>query len=125
MRRTLILTTVSTVALTIGLGVGATMAGSSPISEAAMASMMDTANGGHMGDTDDMTSMMNGVDMYNMMGADDMNAMHTAMHAALADTVDADALAACDAAHEAMTTSTKPSSTGMPGHAAHHPGSQP
>ena len=127
MRRTLILTTISTVALTIGLGVGATMAGSSPISGAAnMTSMMNATNRGHMGDIDDMTSMMNGVDMTSMMGTGGMEAMHTAMHNALAGTVPADVLAACDTAHDAMTTSTAPGSTGMPaGHAAHHPGSQP
>jgi hypothetical protein len=125
MRRTLFLATIGTVALTIGLGVGATMAGSSPISGAAnLTSMMTAANGGRTGDIGDMTSMMNGVDMSNMMGTNGMEAMHTAMHNALADTVHADALAACDTAHEAMTTSTTPA-TGMPGHAAHHTGSQP
>ena len=122
MRRTLILTTISTVALTIGLGVGATLAGSSPISGAAnMTSMMTAASGGHMDDTDGMTSMMNGIDMTSMMGTNGMEAMHTAMHDALAGTVDADALAACDTAHDAMTTPA----TGMSGHAAHHTGSQP
>jgi hypothetical protein len=126
MRRTLILTSIATVALTIGLGVGATMAGSSPISGAAnMTSMMNAVKGGHMGDIGDMTSMMNGVDMTSMMGTNGMEAMHTAMHAALAGTVPADVLAACDTAHDAMTTSTAPASTGMTDHAAHHPVSQP
>ncbi len=126
MRRTLILTTIGTVVLTIGLGVGATMAGSSSISGAAnMTSMMNAANGGHMGDIDDMTSMMNGVDITSMMGTGGMDAMHAAMHDALAGTVPADVLAACDAAHDAMTTSTAPVSANMPGHAAHHPGTQP
>ena len=125
MRRTLILTTISTVALTIGLGVGATMAGSSPISGTAMTTMMNAASSRDMGDTDGMTSMMNGADMTSMMGTEGMDAMHTAMHATLADAVDPEALAACDTAHEAMTASTTAGSTGMSGHAAHHPGNQP
>ena len=82
MRRTLILTTIGAVALTLGLGVGATLAGSSPISRA---TNMMTTNGGHMGDIGDMTAMMNGVDTTSMMGTDGMKAMHTAMHDALAD----------------------------------------
>lgn len=127
MRRTLMLTTIVAVALTVGLGVGAALAGNSPISGAAnMTSMTSIAKGGHMGDGDDMASMMNGVDMTSMMGANGMEAMHTAMHDALAGTVDADALAACEIAHDAMTTSSALATPGTPaGHAAHHPGSQP
>ena len=68
MRRTLILTTIGTVALTIGLGVGATMAGSSPIPPpAGMPSVTMTGKRRHMNDVDDMTSMMNGNDMTSMM----------------------------------------------------------
>lgn len=123
MRRTLILTSIGAIALTVGLGVGAALAGNSSMSRAT--NMMSAAKAGHMAHSDDMTSMMNGVDMTNMMSAGGMEAMHRAMHAALAGTVDAEALAACDTAHEAMTTSTTPGLSAMPGHAAHHPGSQP
>lgn len=122
MRRTMIIGAISATALTIGLGVGATLAASDPTPPLPVASV--TMTNGHMNDVNDMTSMMNGVDMTSMMGMGGMEAMHTAMHDALAGTVDADTLAACNTAHDAMTTSTTPA-TGMSGHAAHHPGSQP
>ena len=126
MRRTMIIGAIGATALTIGLGVGATLAASDPAPTTPSVTMMDAMSGNHMNNIENMTSMMNGVDVTSMMGAGDMDAMHTAMHDALAGTVDADALAACDTAHDAMTTSSAPATPGMPaGHAAHHPGSQP
>ena len=124
MRRTMIIGAISATALTIGLGVGATLAASNPTPPPPVAAV--TMTGNHMNDVNNMTSMMNGNGMTNMMDAGGMEAMHTTMHEALAGTVDADTLAACDTAHDAITTSTTPASTGMPaGHAAHHTGSQP
>ena len=126
MRRTLILGTISAIALTVGLGVHATFAsGTSLPTGDEMITMMDTANRGNMPDADDMTSMMGGVDMTNMMDTDGMNAMHTAMHEALRGSAAADLLAACDLAHGSMPSSM-PSSADFPsGHAEHHPGVQP
>ena len=126
MRRTMIIGAISATALTIGLGVGATLAASDPTPTTPTVTMTDAMSGNHMNDIEDMPSMMNGVDRTSMMGMGGMEAMHTAMHDALAGTVDADALAACDTAHDAMTTSSARATPGMPaGHAAHHPGSQP
>ncbi len=126
MRRTMIIGAIGATALTIGLGVGATLAASDPTPTTPTVTMTDAMSGNHMNDIEDMPSMMNGVDVTSMMGAGDMDAMHTAMHDALAGTVEADALAACDTAHDAMTTSSAPATPGMPaGDAAHHPGSQP
>ena len=128
MRRTMIIGAIGATALTIGLGVGvgATLAASDPAPTTPTVTMTDAMSGNHMNNIEDMTSMMTGVDVTSMMGVGDMEAMHTAMHDALAGTVDADALAACDAAHDAMTTSSARATPGMPaGHAAHHPGGQP
>ena len=122
MRRTMIIGAIGATALTIGLGVGATLAASEPIPHLPVESV--SMPDGHMDDVNDMTSMMKGNGMTNMMDAGGMESMHRAMHDVLAGTIDADALAACDTAHDAMTTKTT-SATGVPGHAAHHPGSQP
>ena len=122
MRRTMIIGAISATALTIGLGVGATLAASDPTPRPPVAAV--TMTGNHMNDVNDMTSMMSGNGMANMMDATGMDAMHTSMHQAIANSVPADVLAACDTAHAATTSSTT-SATGTSGHAAHHPGSQP
>jgi hypothetical protein len=84
MRRTLILGAVTATTLTIGLGVGATMAASDPLppTSTSAVAMIDAMNGAHMTDADDMTSMMSGRGMATTMDADGMDAMHTAMHQA-------------------------------------------
>ena len=68
------------------------------------------------------TSQMPNMD--SMMTAD-MSAMHSMMHQMMKGTVDDDVLAACDAAHAAMTdpTVTMPAQGGTQ-HEAHHPGTQ-
>ena len=70
-----------------------------------------------------MTGDMDG--MAAMMGSADMSAMHSMMHQMMKGTVDDDVLAACDAAHAAMTdpTVTMPAQGGTQ-HEAHHPGTQ-
>ena len=65
MRRKIILGAVGATALTIGLGVGATLSANSD-------STPPTSTGS--------ITMMDGTDMTTMMGADGMAAMHTAMH---------------------------------------------
>lgn len=124
MRRTMIIGAIGATALTIGLGVGATLAASNPTSPLPVASV--TMTDSHMNDVSDMTSMMTGVDMTSMMGTNGMDAMHTSMHLALAGSVPADVLAACDAGHASMSDGQAPSSTDQgSSHAAHHPGDQP
>lgn len=124
MRRTMIIGAISATALTIGLGVGATLAASDPTPPLPVASV--TITDGHMNDVNDMTSMMNGNGMTNMMDTKDMNAMHTSTHQAIAGSLPADVLAACDAGHASMSDAQAPSSTDQASnHAAHHPGGQP
>ena len=134
MRRTIILSAVGTIALTIGLGVSATLASGATYSSnpATSIPMMGSANdnmmkGTGMDDmmgTDAMTSMMNGSGTGNMMGADGMDAMHSAMHDALSGGVPADVLAACDTAHASMSSTTSPRNSLDAAHTAHHPGTQ-
>jgi hypothetical protein len=128
MRRRMIIGAVSATALTIGLGVGATLAAGEPTPPAPIApvTMTDAMTGTHMNDVEDMTSMMNGNAMSNMMDASGMDSMHTTMHQASAGRVPADVLAACSDVHAAMNTAQGPSSTDLPSnHSAHHPGGQP
>ncbi len=128
MRRTIIIGAIGATALTIGLGVGATLAASDPTPPTAptAVSMTDAMTGTHMNDIEAMTSMMNGNGMANMMDADRMGAMHTIMHEALEGGVPADVLAACDDAHTTMSSEQAQSSTDLASnHDAHHPGSQP
>jgi hypothetical protein len=128
MRRTLILTALGATTLAIGLGVGATLASANPAqpSPTAATTMMANGNGGQMHDGTGMTPMMGSIGMTGM-DADDMNAMHTTMHAAMSDRMSADQLAACDSVHAGITNGQ--SSNTMPGpnadHAAHHQGIQP
>jgi hypothetical protein len=74
-----------------------------------------------------MTQMMGSTGMNGSMDADDMNAMHTTMHAAMSDRMSADQLAACDSAHASMINGQPPSVASMPNaeHNAHHQGTQP
>ena len=128
MRRTLILTALGATTLSIGLGVGATLASGSPAQRSpSVTTMMDNGNGGQLHDGAGMTQMMGSAGMYGGMNADDMNAMHLMMHAAVSERMSADQLAACDSAHAAMTSGE--SSSGMPssdaGHTAHHQETQP
>jgi len=154
-RNKMIIGAVGATALTIGLGVGATLSanddsipptstGSTTMMDAtdnmdgthmndgaAMSSMMNgtdmtTMDGTHMNDGAAMSSMMDGTDTTIMMGADGMAVMHTAMHEALGDSVPADVLAACDEAHISMSNAPASSSTDVvPDHAAHHADAQP
>ena len=133
-RNKMILGAVGATALTIGLGVGATLyanSDSTPPTSTISNTMMDGTDmsmmdGGHMNDGAAMSSMMDGTAMTTMMGADGMAAMHTAMHEAVGDSVPADVLAACDEVHVSMTDALASSATdGGPDHAAHHPDSQP
>ncbi len=123
MRRTMIIGAIGATTLTIGLGVGATLAASDPIPPTPTTSVPMP---------EDMTSMMDGNGMASMMGesgmmdATGMDAMHTAMHQALEGKVPADVLAACDEAHMSMSGASAPSSIdGATNHAAHHPGGKP
>ncbi len=126
MRRTMIIGAIGATALTIGLGVGATLAASDPAPTTPTVTMTDAMSGNHMNNIEDMTSMMNGNGMTNMMDTKDMNAMHTPTHQAIAGSVPADVLAACDAGHASMSDAQAPSSTDQASnHAAHHPGGQP
>jgi hypothetical protein len=128
MRRTLILTALGATTLSIGLGLGAALASADPAQRGSTVStMMDDGNGGKMHDETGMTQMMGSAGMNGGMDADDMNAMHTTMHAAMSDNVSADQLAACDSAHAGMNNGE--SASAMPGsgsaHTAHHQGTQP
>lgn len=124
MRRTMIISAISATALTIGLGVGATLAASDPTPPLPVASA--TMSGTHMNDVNDTTSMMTGNAMTDMMDAKGMDAMHATMHQAVAGSVPADVLAACDVGHASMSDTQAPSSTDQASnHAAHHPGGQP
>ena len=134
MRRTMIIGAITATALTIGLGVGATLATSHPTpstptnmaTPTTVVSMTDAMTGTHMNDIEAMTSMMNGNGMANMMDASGMDAMHTTMHQALEGSVPADVLAACDDVHTTMGSAQAPSSTDLASnHAGHHPGGQP
>ena len=118
MRRKIILSAVGAIALTIGLGVSATLASgaTNPSNPATSIPMMNGTG---------MDNMMNGAGMDNMMGADGMEAMHSAMHAALSGSVPADVLAACDTAHASMSSTTSSPNSPDAAHTAHHPGTQP
>ncbi len=73
----------------------------------------------------DMGSMMTGDHggMAAMMGSTDMSAMHSMMHQMMKGSIDDEALAQCDQAHDAMTGSaaTTPEK-GQTQHEAHHGG---
>jgi hypothetical protein len=118
-RNKLILGAVGATALTIGLGVGATLyanSDSTPPTSTGSISMMDGS----------AMTMMDGTAMTTMMGTDGMAAMHTAMHEAFGDGVPADVLADCDEAHVSMSDAPASSSTDVvPDHAAHHSDGQP
>lgn len=126
MRRTLILTALGAITLSIGHGVGATLASATPArpGPAVTTTMMANGNNGQMHDGTDMTQMMGSTGMNGMMDADDVNAMDTTIHAAKVDRMSADQLAACDSAHASMTNGQPPTVTSMPiaDHAAHHQG---
>ena len=111
MRRTLILTALGATTLSIGLSLGAPLASADPARPGPTVT----------------TTMMGSAGMNGGVNADDMNAMHTAMHAAMSDSVSADQLAACDSAHAGMnngeSSSVMPGSSGT--HTAHHQGTQP
>ncbi len=102
MRRTMIIGAISATALTIGLGaglgVGASLANAdpNPTASRSMTTMMGTANGGHMPDTIDMTSMMEADGMANMMNGNGMD-----------------------------SASTPPTTGVESGHTAHHPSERP
>ena len=126
MRRTMIIGAIGATALTIGLGVGATLAASDPAPTTPSVTMLDAMSGNHMNNIEDMTSMMNGNGMTNMMDARGMDAMHTSMHQALAGSVPADVLTTCDQAHDSMIGTQAPAATAAgSNHSAHHPGGQP
>jgi hypothetical protein len=134
-RNKMIFGAVGATALTIGLGVGATLYANSdstpPTPTGSTTTMMDATDmtmmdGTHMNDGAEMSSMMDGAAMTSMMGANAMAAMHTMMHEALGDSVPADVLAACDEAHVSMSDAPATSSTDVvPDHAAHHADGQP
>ena len=128
MRRRMIIGAIGATALTIGLGVGATLAASDPTpsTTTTLVSMTEAMNGTHMHNVEDMTSMTNGNGMTNMMDASGMDSMHATMHQALEGRVTADALAACDRSHTAMGSTQAPSSTDVASnHSDHHLGVQP
>jgi hypothetical protein len=139
-RNKMIIGAVGATALTIGLGVGATLSANSDSTpptptttmmdatdttvmdgthmndDAGMSSMMDGTDmtmmdGTHMNDGAAMSSMMDGAAMTSMMGTSAMAAMHTMMHEALEGSVPADVLAACDEAHVSMSNAPASSST--------------
>lgn len=126
MRRTMIIGAIGATALTIGLGVGSTLAASDPAPTTSTVTMTDARSGNHINNIEDMTSMMNGNGMTDMMDANSMGPMHTAMHQAVAGSVPVDVLAACDRAYDSMSDTRAPASTdGGSNHSAHHPGGQP
>lgn len=118
MRRTFILGAVGAIALTIGLGVSATLASGATLPPTRPGPTTVTP-------TDAMANMMTGNGMANMMGADGMDAMHATMHDALRGSVPANLLAACDTAHAVMPGDASSSLSVGDVHAAHHIGAQP
>ena len=135
MRRKIILSAVGAIALTIGLGVSATLASgttipsnpatSIPMNGSGMDNMMDGSGTDNMMNGSGMDNMMNGSGMDNMMNGSGMDAMHSAMHDALSGSVPADVLAACDTAHTSMSSTTSSPNSLDVAHTAHHPGTQP
>ena len=136
MRRTIILGTIGAFALTIGLGVSATLASGATAASSPthFTAELDPAKGRHIADVGDIgnrmgseavTGMMNGHGMGTMMGTDGMDAMHSAMHDALRSSVPAEVLAACDTAPTSMSATTSSTNSLGDRHATHHPGVQP
>ena len=128
MRRTLILTALGATTLSIGLGLGATLASADPAppGPTVAATMMANGDISHMHDGTGMTQMMGSIEMTGM-DADDTNAIHTTMHAAMSDRMTAGQLAGCDSTHAGLTNGQSSSVTSMSiaEHAAHHQGAQP
>jgi hypothetical protein len=125
----LILTALGAATLSIGLGVGATLATGNPTPSVptSTTTMMGGGNGNDMHDGTGMGPMMGSAGMdADDMTAGNMTAMHTTMRAAMNGSVSADQLAACDSAHTSMMAGSSPmtSDTNM-AHAAHHQGIQP
>ena len=122
MRRTLILTALGAATLSMGLGVGATLATGNSMQSipTVTTTMMGTGNAEHMQDGTAMPSMMGSAGM----NADDMTAMHTTMHAAMSQSVPADQLAACESVHTSMQGGSS-MITSDTAHAAHHQAVQP
>jgi hypothetical protein len=81
MRRTLILTALGATTLSIGLGLGASLASAdpSPSHPTVTTGMMANGDISQMHDGTGMTQMMASAGMTGM-GANDMNAMHATMH---------------------------------------------
>lgn len=129
MRRTLILTALGATTLSIGLGVGATLASANtaPRGPTITTMLMANGNGDSMHDGSAMTQMMGSTGMGSGINTDDMNAMHTMMHAAMSDHMSTDQLAQCDSAHGATTDGQSSSSVPRSGngHTEHHQGIEP
>jgi hypothetical protein len=117
----MILTALGATTLSIGLGVGATLASARPAPRSPNVTTQMMVSGAGM------TQLMGSTGMSGGMDADDMTAMHTTMHAAMSDRISPDQLAACDSAHNGMSRGQ--SSSVVPGsdagHTAHHQGAQP
>jgi len=111
--------TVVTAGLVLGLGFGGNSAATSTTPATPTSVSMP------MSQMPDRGSMMD-VDTNGMaarMGSADMSGMHSMIHQMMKDIVDADVLAACDAAHATMTGSmTTTPEQAQPQHEAHHEG---
>lgn len=121
--RTRTLGAIGTVVVTTGLVLGLAFAGSS----AAPGNNQTTPTtvSMPMSQMPDMGSMMTGDQngMAAMMRSADMSAMHSMMHQMMQGTVDDEALALCDKAHDAMAGSmTRAPDYWQTQHEAHHEG---
>jgi hypothetical protein len=127
MRRKLILTAIGATTLSIGFGVGATLATDNSTQRIPTVSTMMTRTGNmeHMCSSTGMASMMRSAGM----DSDTMAASHTEMHAAMGEHMSAETLAACDSAHRSMMDgSSMTSSESGPAdssHRSHHAGARP
>ncbi len=126
MRRKLILTAIGATTLSIGFGVGATLATDNSTQRIpTVSTMTGTGNMEDMSSSTGMASMMRSAGM----GSDTMAASHTKMHAAMGEHMSAETLAACDSAHRSMmdgSSMTRPDSGSVdPLHPSHHAGARP
>lgn len=125
MKRKLILTAIGATTLSIGFGVGATLATDNSTQRIPSTMMTGTGNMGHMCSSTGMASMMRSAGM----DSDTMAATHTEMHAAMGEHMSTENLAACDSAHRSMMNGlsmTSPDSgSADSSHPSHHAGALP
>jgi hypothetical protein len=125
--RTRTLGVIGAAVVTTGLVLGLSFAGSSAATgtdqTAPTTVRMPIGQMPEMGEMPAMGSMMGGDHggMAAMMGSADMTAMHSMMHQMMEGTIDDEALAECDNAHDSMAGSmTSRSEQDQALHGAHH-----